>query len=173
MTLTLKADDQFVSIYDKEQLIAQHGRSPLKHQLVENPAHGKDLLAARPQGAVFKNRDAIAALGESAKHYLEAMTKTELNIPHQIKKIAGLMDLFGKTEVLAALEHALSHHAFGYEYLQNIILANRRKRAETKPPGTPSSKINPDLIRSTWVEERNPEIYDQYCEEHDDEDPTP
>lgn len=173
MTLTLKADDQFVSIYDKEQLIAQHGRSHQKHQLIENPAHVKDLLAARPQGAVFKNRDATMALGESAKHYLEAMTKTELNIPHQIKKIAGIMDLFGNTEVLAALEHALSHHAFGYEYLQNIILANRRKRAETKPLGTPSSKINPDLIRSTWVEERNPEIYDQYCEEHDDEDPNP
>jgi len=42
MTLTLKADDQFVSIYDKEQLIAQHGRTHLKHHVIEDPR----LLAA-------------------------------------------------------------------------------------------------------------------------------
>ena len=50
------------------------------------------------------------------------MTKTELNISHQLKKIIGLIDLFGKTEVAAAIEQAMMHHAFGYEYLQNIIL---------------------------------------------------
>lgn len=172
MTLTLKADDQFVSIYDKEQLIAQHGRSHLKHQIIEDPKHMQGLLAARPQGATFKHRDAIMAMGESAKQYIESMTKTELNITYQLKKIMGLIDLFGKTEVIAAIEQALKHHALGCEYLQNIILANRRKRAETKTPGSPSSKINPDLIRSTYVEERNPEIYDQYVnsKEHDDED---
>jgi len=81
----------------------------------------------------------------------------------------GLIDLFGKT-----MEQALKHHAFGCEYLQNIILANRRKRAETKTPGSPSSKINPDLIRFTYVEERNPEIYDQYVnsKEHDEDSNT-
>jgi len=130
------------------------------------------LLAARPPGATFQPRDAILCMGESAKQYLEAMTKTELHISHQLKKIIGLRDLFGKTEVMAAIEQAMKHRAFGYEYLQNIIHANRRKRAETKPPGTPSSKINPELIRSTSVEERNPEIYDKYCndKEHDDDD---
>lgn len=172
MTLTLKADDQFVSIYDKEQLIAQHGRSHLKHQVVEDPRHVKGGLPKKPQGAIFKHRDSLLAIGESARQYFEAMTKTELNIANQLKKIIGLIDLFGKTEVAAAMEQATKHHAFGCEYLQNIILANRRKRAETKPPGAPSSKINPEMIRSTWVEERNPEIYDQYAnsKEHDHED---
>ncbi len=171
MILTLKADEQFVSIYDKEHLIAQHARSHQKHQIVENPAHVQGLLAARPQGAILKHRDAILGMGEKAKQYLEAMTKTELNISHQLKKIIGLIDLFGKTEVAAAIEQAMMHHALGYEYLQNIIFADRRKRAITTPPGTPSSKINPDLVRSTSVEERNPEIYDQYCnKETDDED---
>lgn len=172
MTLTLKADDQFVSIYDKEQLIAQHGRSHLKHQVIEDPRHVKGILPKKPQGAIFKHRDAIMAMGEPAKQYLAAMTKTELNITNQLKKIIGLIDLFGKTEVAVAMEQAIKHHALGFEYLQNIILANRRKRAETKAPGSPSSKINPEMIRSTWVEERNPEIYDQYAnsKEHDDED---
>jgi transposase len=162
MILTLKADEQFVSIYDKERLIAQHARSHQKHQIVENPAHVQGLLAARPQGAILKHRDAMIGMGEKANQYLETMTKTELNIAHQLKKIIGLIDLFGKTEVAAAMDQAMMHHALGFEYLQNIILANRRKRAITTPPGSPISKIDPDLIRSTSVEERNPEIYDHY-----------
>ena len=162
MILTLKADEQFVSIYDKERLIAQHARSHQKHQIVENPAHVQGLLAARPQGAILKHRDAMMGMGDKAKQYLEAMTKTELNIAHQLKKIIGLIDLFEKTEVAAAMDQAMLHHALGYEYLQNIILANRRKRSITTPPGTLVSKIDPDLIRSTSVEERNPEIYDLY-----------
>ncbi|OPY10511.1 MAG: Integrase core domain protein [Syntrophus sp. PtaB.Bin138] len=175
MLLTLKADDQFVSIYDKERLIAEHARSYDRHQVIENPEHVKGLLGARPQGAAFKHRDAICALGESAGQYLDALAKTELRLDKQFQKILDLIDLFGKSEVAAAIEHALQHGAFGHEYLRNIILANRRARAETKPPGTPSSKINPDLIRTIWVEERNPEIYDQYChiKEEDDEDPKP
>lgn len=171
MTLTLKADHQFVSIYNKEQLIAQHGRSHLKHRVIEDPRHVKGCLPKKPQGAIFKYRDTLLAMGEPAKQYLEAMTKTELNIAFQLKKIVGLIDLFGKTEVAAAMEQASKHHALGFEYLQNIILANRRKRAETKPPGTLTSKINPEMIRSTWVEERNPEIYDQYAISKNHENP--
>lgn len=160
MNLTLKADDQFISIYDKEQLIAQHGRCSQKQQLIENPQHIKEMLPCNPHGAFLKHRDAITAIGQGAKEYLNTMMKMELNVSLQLKKMVNLIDLFGKTELAAAMEQALRHKAIGYEYLQNIILANRRKRAETKTPGSPSSKINPDMIRNTWVEERNPEIYD-------------
>jgi transposase len=159
--LTLKADDHWVFLYDQEKLIAQHQRSHQNYQLVEDPRHYQGLLSSRPQGAYFKHRDAILALGETAHHYVELLTKTELHLPHQIKKIVELVDLYGKPEVLQAMEHALNYHALGHEYLRNIIQANRRRR--TCPPlGSPSSKINPDLIRSTWVEERDPGLYDAH-----------
>jgi transposase len=172
--LTLKADDQWVSLYDKEKLIAQHQRSPQKYQLIEDPRHYKGLLSSKPHGAYFKYRDALLALGETAHRYVERLTQTELRLPHQIKKIIQLVDLYGKAEVLEAMEHALHYNALGHEYLRNIILANRRKRTTTQPLGSPSSKIHPDLIRSTWVEERDPRLYDthfQIQEEKDDEDP--
>ena len=170
--LTLKADDQSVSLYDKEKLIAQHPRSHQKHQVLEDPRHDKGLLASRPHGAYFKHRDALLALGDTAHHSVELLTKTELHLPHQIKKIVERVDLYGKTEVLAAMEHALNHNALGHEYLRNIIQADRRKRAASQPLGSPSSKINPDLIRSTWVEERDPGLYDAHFqnkeEDHED-----
>lgn len=172
--LTLKADDQWVSLYDKEKLIAQHQRSQQKYQLIEDPRHYKGLLSSKPHGAYFKHRDALLALGETAHRYIELLTKTELRLPHQIKKIMQLLELYGKTEVLAAMEHALPYHALGHEYLRNIIQANRRKREAPQPLGSPSSKINSDLIRSTWVEERDPSRYDshfQIQEVDDHEDP--
>jgi transposase len=172
--LTLKADDQGVSLYDQEKLIAQHPRSHQKYQLVEDPRHYQGLLASRPKGAYFKHRDAILALGETAHRYVERLTKTELHLPHQIKKIIQLVELYGKTEVLSAIDQALPYNALGHEYLHNIIQANRRNRAATQPLGSPSSKIHPDLIRSTWVEERDPSLYDahfQTQEVKDHEDP--
>lgn len=173
--LTLKADDQWVSVYDKEKQIAQHPRSYQKYQVIEDPRHCKGLLSSKPQGAYFKHRDAFLALGDTAHRYLERLTRTELHLPHQMKKIVDLVDLYGQTEVRAAIEHALSHNALGHEYLRNIIQANRRKRAASQPLGSPSSKINPDLIRSTWVEDRDPGLYDAHfqIEEEDHEDREP
>jgi hypothetical protein len=173
--LTLKADDQFVSIYDKDQLLAQHSRSYQKYQCIENPAHYKGLLRSKPKATYFKHRDALLALGDTARRYVEALAKTELHPFYQFKKIIGLIDLYGKTEVLGAMDHALHYHAMGHEYLSNIILAKRRNRSCSNPPGSPSSKINPDLIRSTWVEERDPSLYDKRFEikENDDEDRNP
>jgi hypothetical protein len=168
--LTLKADDQFVSIYDKDQLLAQHPRSYQKYQRIEDLGHYKGLLPRKPKATYFKHRDALLALGETARRYLEALAKTELHPFYQFKKIIDLIDLYGKTEVLGAMDHALHYHAMGHEYLHNIILAKRRNRSCSNPPGSPSSKINPDLIRSTWVEERDPGLYDKHFEIEDNND---
>ena len=43
-THTLKVADQFVSIYDKEQLLAKHKRAHGKYQLVEDPRLYKGML---------------------------------------------------------------------------------------------------------------------------------
>jgi hypothetical protein len=173
--LTLKADDQFVSVYDKDQLIAQHPRSFQKYQRIEDPCHYKGLLPSKPKATYFKHRDALLALGETARRYIEALAKTELHPFYQFKKVIALIDLYGKTEVLQAMDHALRYNAMGHEYLQNIILVNRRNRSCSTPPGSPSSKVNPDLIRSTWVEERDPGLYDQHfqIEDNDDENRNP
>lgn len=172
-TLTVKADDQSVYIYDREKLITKHKRCYKKYQTVEDPGHVKGLISSRPKAMYFKHRDAILAMGQIARTYLEEMSKTELRYDHQLKKIMDIVDLFGKTEVLAAMEHAMKYDAFGHEYLRNIILAKRRTRSLKKTPGSPSSKINPELIRSTWVEERDPGIYDTLFDkmeaDHEDE----
>ena len=168
--LTLKANVQEVFIFDQDQLIARHKRSFQKYQLIEDRKHYQGLLATRPKAIYFKHRDLLLALGPCAHSYLKALTQTELNLPHQLKKIVSLIDLFGKNEVLAAMEQALPFNALGHDYLKNIILTQRRKKAWPAGSGSPTSKINPELVRSTFVEERDLLIYDQHVNgENDDE----
>ena len=86
------------------------------------------------------------------------------------KKITRLIELYGKTEVLGAMDHALSYQAFGHDYLLNIILAKRRKRSQPLAPSLPSSKVDPLLISSTWVEERDLSVYDNRFNHEQDSD---
>lgn len=167
--LTLKANEKEVFLYDQDQLIARHPRSFQKHQLIEDPKHYQGLLATRPKAHYFKHRDLLLALGAPAQAYLQALTQTELNLPLQLKKILSLINLFGKNEVLAAMEQALPFNALGHDYLKNIILSQRRKKALPPNSGPPTSKINPELVRSTFVEERDLLIYDQHLNPTEDD----
>jgi hypothetical protein len=167
--LTLKADVQQVTIYDQDQLIAQHKRSFQKYQLIEDPKHYQGLLASRPKAHYFKHRDLLLALGSTAHSFLMALTQTECNLPFQLKKITSLIDLFGKNDVLAAMDQALAFNALGHDYLKNIILSQRRKKSLPSHPGSPTSNINPELVRSTLVEERDLSIYDQHLNPTEDD----
>jgi transposase len=169
-SLTLKADEHLVSLYDKDNLIAQHPRCPEKHRLIENRQHYQGLLPARPKALFFKHRDLILSLGDTAQRYFQALTTTNLAVPHHLKKIIRLIELYGKTEVLGAMNHALSYQAFGHDYLLNIILAKRRKRSQPQAPALPSSKVDPLLIGSTWVEERDLSLYDNHFSQEQDSD---
>jgi transposase len=169
-SLTLKADEHLVSLYDKDNLIAQHPRCPEKHRLIENRQHYQGLLPARPKALFFKHRDLILSLGDTAQRYFQALTTTNLAVPHHLEKIIRLIELYGKTEVLGAMNHALSYQAFGHDYLLNIILAKRRKRSQPQAPALPSSKVDPLLIGSTWVEERDLSLYDNHFSQEQDSD---
>jgi hypothetical protein len=49
-------------------------------------------------------------------------------IPYHLERIMQMVDIYGKIEVLAALEKACEHGAYHYEYIDNII--QQRRRAE-------------------------------------------
>jgi transposase len=169
-SLTLKADDRLVSIYDKDKLIAQHPRCREKHRLIENRDHYQGILPSRPKALFFKHRDLILSLGDTAQRYFQALTTANLAVSHHLKKITRLIEIYGKTEVLGAMDHALSYQAFGHDYLLNIILAKRRKRSQPHAPALPSSKVDPLLIGSTWVEERDLSVYDNRFNQENSDD---
>lgn len=162
--LVLKADSHQVRICYQERLIATHSRCFDKYQVIENPAHYEGLLELKRSARAYKMRDQFLSLGDQAKEYLKGLVQSELNLDHQVAKILGLVRIYGNTEVLQAIEHALNYQAFGYEYIQNIIWQQRKRRGLKEASGPVSSKQRPDLMHTT-IEERDLKLYDQIFEE--------
>ena len=61
-------------------------------------------------------------------------------------RIVHLARIYGITEIKQAITHALTFEAFGADYIENIIINNRRKRNAKSPSGPVVIKSRPELI---------------------------
>lgn len=166
MVLTIKATNQEVKVYHKDHLIATHRRSYDRYITIEDHNHTKGLLERKQEGKRQKMRDEFQDLSPEAKKYLSGLVRSERNVAHHLSKILGLLKVYGKTEVLQALDHALRFNAFGYEYIHHIILNQRRMRGLKEICGKVQSKTRPELMDTT-IEERDLRLYDQLFEGKD------
>lgn len=158
--LTLRADHYQVLLYKQDRLIASHRRSWKKYQSIENPQHVEEILEEKRRGAKAKARDLFLSLGFEAEDYLKGLIQTPRSLQHELKKINALVTVYGKTEVLQAIQQATPFKAFGSEYLKNIILQNLTRRGELHPAGLVDPQTRPDLVDLT-VEERSLDTYDR------------
>ena len=157
-TLTLKADAHQIRVFDGITPVAEHLRSYEKNLPIERPEHRQGLIARRRKAAASKTTDAFLALGPVAKDYLAGLINAELHLNHHVGKIMDMAGLYGTTEVLQALTHALAHKAFGAPYVQNIVLQQRARRGL---PDIPPLVIphKPQWTQIT-VEEQDLALYD-------------
>jgi hypothetical protein len=119
--LTLKANSRDIHIFNGQTSMASHPRSYEKHLHFEKPEHRQGLIAIRKAAQASKLHDAFQALGNPAQEYLGGLLYVESDIPHHLQKIMDLVSLYGQTEVLQALDHAVKRHAFGLQYLQEYL----------------------------------------------------
>lgn len=126
--LTLKASDAEVSLYAKGEEVARHLRATARGQDIVDPAHVRALLERKRRGerGVLVNR--FLALGPHASTYLKGLTHAEIKLYTHLKRILALVDLYRARDVQAAMEHALDHRAFGADYVERILLQERRRQ---------------------------------------------
>jgi transposase len=128
--LMLNATPYRIEIYHERGLVAAHERSFEKSRVFEKPEHRQQVLRHKRRARHHKQRDFFLALGEVAENFLGGLTLTGARISHHLERIMQLVDIYGKTEVLAALEKACEHGAYHCEYIENII-QQRRLRPES------------------------------------------
>ena len=153
LSLTLKADDHEVRIFKDGHRIASHRRCWEKYKPIEDPKHTEEVLEEKRRAEGAKGRDIFLSLGPAAEEYLKGLFQTPRSLPHELKKINALVTVYGKTELLQAIDQATPFKAFGAEYLKNIILQNVTKRGEIQPVGPVDPKMRPELV-DLEVEER-------------------
>ena len=167
----LKASKDEIHIFDpaaSTRLLAVHRRCFERGLAIEDPKHYEGLIAEKKKAFAGKLKDRFLSLGELAKNYLDGLLTAELNLPHHIAQIMECARLYGKTEVLQAMDHALRHKAFGAPYLKNIILQQRAGRGaqEELPITIPAKPAWTELA----VEEQDLGLYDDMFEEEKKDD---
>lgn len=162
-TLTLKATLHDICVFAGIHRVALHKRSYERGMVIEDPSHYAGLLAEKKKAFASKLKDHFLGLGELSHAYLDGLLKTDLQLPHHIRSIMEYVQMYGKTEVLQAMDHALQHNAYGAPYLKNIIFQQRSARGmqESVPIVIPAK---PAWTRIS-VEEQDLSLYDDLCAE--------
>lgn len=128
--LTLRASPVEVSVYDGPIMVARHRRSYESHQDILDPEHARALLSRKRRASATTLQRLFLALAPETKEYLSGLVKTELSVDTHLRRILDLVATYGRTEVLGALSRALQYGAYGADYVENIILSERRRRRE-------------------------------------------
>lgn len=162
-TLTLRATPQEVEIYtDNGNRVAHHLRSYEKYRVIEKPEHYEELLRERKKARAAKRVEMFLALAPECQAYLDGLLQAELQVAAHLDKIQDLILRYGKAEVMSAVLHALSHKAFGADYIERIVHQQRAARHEVEPQEISLLK-KPDWAKIT-VEETNLSLYDELFE---------
>lgn len=167
-SVLLKASKDEILIFNPaniKHIIATHRRSFERAIAIEDPKHYEGLIAEKKKAFASKLKDQFLNLGDLAKNYLDGLIASELNVHHHIAQIMESVRLYGKTEILQAMDHALHHKAFGAPYLKNIILQQRAARGikEPMPITIPAKPAWTQLA----VEEQDLSLYDEMFEPPD------
>jgi hypothetical protein len=82
-----------------------------------------------------------------------------------VRRLLKLAQVYGRTEVLAAISRALEFKTYDAAYVENLLLAERRRR-QLPTPTIPTPKRR-ELIDDIELESADPGRYDRFC--HDAE----
>lgn len=140
--LTLKADQHLVTIYHKQNVIATHERCWQRHQRIELPGHKE--LVKKLQKKLWQDRSiaAFASLGESAREYLNALSEANQPIKKNVVRLLKLKSLYGNPSLLAVIEKALQHKAYGAEYVENILYQEMTPQNTHQPVTLKQENLN-------------------------------
>lgn len=146
--LVLKADQITVNIYDRQRTVATHLRCWQRRQRIEIPAH-KELVKKIHKKLWHDRQIALfAALAPQARSYLNALSRAQQPIKKNVIRLLGLKDEYGVAPLIFAIEKAISHKAFGADYIENIL------RQEMTPKRRhPKVKLKDDLLNRIRLKE--------------------
>jgi transposase len=141
MQLTLKTTPYLVEICKGNTIIASHKRSFEKHRLFERPEHRQKMLRQKQKARQDKELEFFVALDPVAETFLKGLTQAGAKVPYHVKRIMQMVDIYGKAEVLSAIERACQYGAYHFEYVENIIQERRRATDSSHehhplPPGS-------------------------------------
>jgi transposase len=170
--MMLRASAGMVRILDQGQEVARHDRCYEKGQLQVHPDHRLAALKMRRRRQADSREEEFDALGPEAREFHRKLLTMPIKPTVHLRRLLGLVRLYGRTEVLAAVSMALQYQTYDAAYVETLLLQERRRRELPSP--TPLQPKRRELIEDIYLEEPNPAHYDRLCGNSDnDEEPQP
>ncbi len=132
--LTLKADSDSVSLYDRNRLIVAYPRCWRRGQTFGAERFEKQLREHRPAARSSPSQQRlIALLGEPAEAYLRALAEGQRPLAPHLDQLLELTRQYDPQAVVQALQEAAAQKAFGAEYVAHLLRQQQNPR-HLQPP---------------------------------------
>ena len=107
-------------------------------------------------------------MGPEARQFHLHLKSQPVKTGVHLRRLLGLARLYGTAELLAAIARALELATYDAAYVENMLLAERR-RARTSHAHTAHSPGGKELIDEIELEPTDPAIYDRFCNDTDED----
>ncbi len=165
--VTIRASRDELRVLHEGQGVAQHVRCYDRGQLIALPDHRLAALALRHRARGSALEQEFDALGPEARQFHLGLKGRPVKTSVHLRRLLSLAQLYGRTEVLAAQSRASELATYDAAYVENLLLAQRRRR-QLPTPTLPTPQRR-ELIEEIALEPADPGLYDRFCtdaEEH-------
>jgi transposase len=166
-TITVRATRDEVRVLHEGQVVAQHVRCYQRGQLIVSSDHRLAALALRKRSRSTTLEHEFNALGPEARQFHLHLKSQPVKTGVHLRRLMGLARLYGTTELLAAIARALELATYDGAYVENLLLAERRRR-ELPTPTLPTPRRR-ELIDEIELEPTDPAIYDRFCNDTEED----
>jgi transposase len=163
--ITLRANRDELHLLHEGQVVAQHARCYERGQLLVLPDHRLAALTLRQRPRQKALEQEFASWGPEARAFQLGLSSRPVKTSVHVRRLFGLAQLYGRTEVVAAMTHALALATYDAAYVENLLLAERRRR-QLPTPTLPTPQRR-ELIDDIELEPADPALYERFC--HDTE----
>ncbi len=166
--LTVRARRDELRLLHEGQVVAQHVRCYERGQVLVLPEHQLALLALRQRPPQQALAQAFDAWGPEARAFHLQLDRQPIKTGVHLRRLLRLAQLYGRTEVLAAMAQATALVSYDAAAVEHLLLAERRRR-QLPTPTLPTPKRR-ELIDDIELDPADPAVYDRFCKDSEEDD---
>ncbi|HUY36713.1 MAG TPA: IS21 family transposase [Pirellulales bacterium] len=158
-TVMLRADRSEIRVLHEGQVVARHPRSYERGQLIVQPEHRLAALECRKRSGASSLEQQFDALGPEARQFHLRLKTQPIKTTTHLRRLLALVRLYGRHEVLRTLVRADQLATYDAAYVENLLLAERRRR-QLPTPTMPTPQRR-ELIDEIQLDPDDPAVYDR------------
>ena len=162
--LTVHASLTQVRLIDGEQLIVEHPRSFDKGEQIEQEKHINALWLSKHKASAHRGQNRLTQASDLSETFLQQSLGRGYLLKRTTTRLNQFLDDYGRDELHASLEEALSRQSPNPEAVEQIL--EQRRELRHQPP--PIAVSVPDKVKNISVKKANLSDYDSLGAPHDD-----